>query len=488
MRPRVKIYLALFLFSWSCQSDKLPVSDQPNIVIIFTDDQGYGDLGSYGATGFTTPHLDKMAAKGMRFTHFYAAQAVCSASRAGLLTGCYPNRIGITGALSPQATHGLSDEELTIAEMLKTEGYATGIFGKWHLGHHKQFLPLQHGFDEYLGIPYSNDMWPVHYGGAPVTDTTHRKSKHPPLPLIQDNETIERITTMEQQDQLTVRYTEKAIDFIERNQSGPFFLYVPHTMAHVPLGVSERFKGKSEQGLYGDVIMEIDWSVGQIIETLETLNLSDNTLVIFISDNGPWLNFGNHAGSTAGLREGKGTTFEGGQRVPCIMKWPAKITPGTICNRLASALDIMPTIATITGTSLPEHKIDGVSILPLLSGEKNADPRETFYYYYGRNNLQAIRYRHWKMTFPHISRSYRQVLPANDGLQGPYSRDTVSIALYDLRRDPGETYDIQELYPEVVEEIQAIAREAREDLGDHLLGITGKNRRQPGFLTEDINE
>lgn len=477
----IEHYTLLFLLCFtSCRDNGNPRIPRPNIVIIFTDDQGYGDVGNFGATDFSTPHLDKMARDGMRFTHFYAAQAVCSASRAGLLTGCYPNRIGITGALSPQAQHGLADQELTIAELLKSVGYTTAAFGKWHLGHHNQFLPLQHGFDEYFGLPYSNDMWPIHYDGTPVTDTTHRKSRHPELPLIEGNEIIDRVTTMAQQDQLTTQYTERAVDFIRSNQAQPFFLYVPHTMAHVPLGVSDKFRGKSEQGLYGDVIMEIDWSVGKILATLDELDLTRNTLVIFISDNGPWLNFGNHAGSTGGLREGKGTSFEGGQRVPCIIQWPQTITSGLVCNKLASAIDILPTIADITGAELSPNKIDGVSILPLLSGKNNDSPRESFYYYYGRNNLEAVRYKNWKLVLPHISRSYKHVLPGNDGIPGPYSRDTVAMALYDLRRDPGETYDVQQLYPEIMEKVMKIAEEARIDLGDDLMGMEGSNRRQPG--------
>ena len=477
-------YLFFFLCLISCQDQKSQRADQPNVVIIFTDDQGYGDLGSYGAIDFTTPHLDKMAAEGMRFTNFYAAQAVCSASRAGLLTGCYPNRIGIHGALMPWATHGLAEDEITIAEMLKDSGYATGIFGKWHLGHHLPFLPLQHGFDEYFGIPYSNDMWPVEFDGSPVTDSTHKKFRYPPLPLIQGNETLEHINTLAQQDQLTTRYTEQAVDFIQRNRSKPFFLYLPHTMAHIPLGVSEKFRGKSKQGLYGDVMMEIDWSVGQILEALENFELLENTLVVFISDNGPWLNFGNHAGSTSGLREGKGTSFEGGQRVPSIMQWPGTIPSGIVSNKLASTIDLLPTIAEITGAELPSHKIDGVSILSVLQGDQSATPRQILYYYYGRNNLEAIRYENWKLVLPHMGRSYNGVLPGNDGWPGAYSRDTVDMALYNLRRDPGEAYDVQSLYPEVKQKILRLADEARSDLGDGLTNAEGTNRREPGRLDD----
>jgi arylsulfatase A-like enzyme len=458
----------------------------PNIVIIFTDDQGYGDTGSFGATGFTTPNLDKMARDGMRFTHFYSAQAVCSASRAALLTGCYPNRIGIHGALMPWAEHGIHEDEVTIAEMLKTKGYATGIFGKWHLGHHEKFLPLQHGFDEYVGIPYSNDMWPVDFDGSPVTEESSRpwKTRYPPLPLIEGNTKTRELTTLEDQGILSTLYTEKAVDFISRHKDGPFFLYVPHSMPHVPLGVSGKFKGKSEQGMYGDVMMEIDWSVGEIIKALEENGIDDNTLVIFTTDNGPWLNFGNHAGSTGGLREGKGTSFEGGQRVPCIMKWPGQISEGRVCNKMAATLDILPTLAEITGSSLPLHKIDGVSILSLLKADENANPRDHLFYYYQKNSLEAVRREHWKLVFPHASRSYEGIVPGNDGWPGEYKEIQTELSLYDLRRDPGEEYDVKEQYPEVVAELEDLADKARADLGDELTGAAGTGVRNCGWITE----
>ena len=455
----------------------------PNIIIVFTDDQGYGDLGSFGATGFQTPYLDQLAQQGMRFTHFYVGQPVCSASRAALMTGCYPNRVGITGALFPHSNHGINQNETTIAEMLKPLGYATGVFGKWHLGHHQPFLPLQHGFDEYFGIPYSNDMWPVEFDGTPVTDTTIRKGKFPPLPLVDGDSTAEFVTDLAGQDQLTTRYTERAVDFIKRHHTQPFFLYLPHSMAHVPLGVSDKFKGKSAQGLYGDVMMEIDWSVGQIMETLDQYGISENTLLIFTTDNGPWLNFGNHGGSSGGLREGKGTTYEGGQRVPCIMRWPQQIPAGVVNHQLASTMDLLPTIAKITGADLPPLKIDGVDISTLLQGNTTKSPRETLYYYYHRNDLEAVRHKQWKIVLPHVTtQSYRKVLPGNDGWPGPYNKDTTDLALYDLRRDPGENYDVKELYPEVVEMMLGIVQQAREDLGDNLTETEGKNVREPGKL------
>ena len=466
------------------QSDVKKENSQPNVVIIYIDDMGYGDLGTYGATQFTTPNLDILATQGMRFTNYYAPQAVSSASRAGLLTGCYPNRVGIFGALFPKSNTGLGEQELTIAEMLKEKEYATGIFGKWHLGHHKKFLPLQHGFDEYFGIPYSNDMWPVDYSGKPVSEksTKPQKARYPVLPLIEGNEKVGEVLNLKDQDKLTTLYTEHAVKFINKHKNKPFFLYLPHSMPHVPLGVSDKFRGKSEQGMYGDVIMEIDWSVGQVIKALKDNNLDDNTLVIFTSDNGPWLNFGNHGGTTGGLREGKGTSWEGGQRVPCIMYWKNNIPKGTICSKLCSTIDILPTLAAITNSNLPKHKIDGVNILPLLKGDKDANPRKVFYYYYGRNNLEAIRMDNWKLVLPHPYRSYEGVLPGNDGFPGKYSNGNCELNLYDLRRDPGERYDVKELYPEIVEQIQKIVEEARADLGDELQKREGKNRRKCGKL------
>ncbi|RLD30630.1 MAG: arylsulfatase [Bacteroidetes bacterium] len=463
-------------------------SSKPNIVLIFIDDQGYGDLSCFGATEFMTPNIDKIAIEGMRFTNFYAAQAVCSASRAGLLTGCYPNRIGISGALMPWSKNGLSDGEMTIAELVKQKGYATGITGKWHLGWQKRFLPLQHGFDEYLGLPYSNDMWPVDYDGTPVTKDSPKpwKLKYPQLPLIKDNDKIEEIRTLADQDKLTTKYTEFAVDFINRHKDGPFFLYVAHTMVHVPLGVSDKFKGKSKQGLYGDVMMELDWSVGEIMRALKENGLDNNTLVIYTSDNGPWLNFGNHAGSTGGLREGKGTSWEGGQREPTVMKWPGKIPEGKICNKLSGTIDILPTIAKITGAKLPDHIIDGVNILPLMLGDEQANPRDHFYYYYRKNSLEAVRKGKWKLVLPHSYRTYKNALPGNDGFAGPTGTGTTGLALYNLRRDPGESYDVKDLYPEVVEDMMLLVKDAREDLGDELTKSVGNNVRSCGIIEDTL--
>ena len=454
----------------------------PNIVLIFMDDMGYGDLSCYGASQYKTPNLDRMAAQGIRFTNFLSAQAVCSASRAGILTGCYPNRVGISGALSPDTQIGLNPEEEIIPEVLKKNHYKTGAIGKWHLGRLKQFLPLQQGFDEYLGLPYSNDMWPVYFDGTPLTaEKTGKKFGRPPLPLIEGNEIIREIKTLDDQSELTTIYTERAVRFISKNKKNPFFLYLAHSMPHVPLAVSSKFKGKSEQGMFGDVMMEIDWSVGEILKELDKNGLTKNTLVIFTSDNGPWLNFGNHAGSTGGLREGKGASFEGGQREPCLMKWPGHIPEGTICNKLASTIDILPTLAAITNSPLPVKKIDGVNILPLLLGDENANPRESFLYYYRRNSLEAVRKDNWKLVFAHPGRSYIGFKPGVDGFPGGADQNfKFEEGLYDLRRDPGERYDVKEYYPEVVAELKKLADEARKDLGDDLMNVKGQNQREPG--------
>jgi arylsulfatase A-like enzyme len=477
--------LLLSAASVSCQSPATGAGKLPNVVLIFMDDMGYGDLGCFGATQYRTPNLDKLAGQGVRFTNFYVSQAVCSASRAALLTGCYSNRVGISGALNPKANYGLNPDEETIAEVLKKQNYKTAAVGKWHLGHHQPFLPLQQGFDEYLGLPYSNDMWPVHFDGSrSIPQKYARKLEYPELPLIKNNEQIKELKTLDDQASLTTLYTETAIDFINRNKENPFFLYLAHSMTHVPLAVSDKFKGKSEQGLFGDVMMEIDWSVGEIMKTLEENGLSDNTLVIFTSDNGPWLNFGNHAGSTAGLREGKGTSFEGGQRVPCLMKWPGVIPQGIVCNKLAATIDILPTLAAITGAGLPEKRIDGVNILPLMEGDPTANPREYLYYYYQKNSLEAVRKGGWKLVLPHKYRSYEGVMPGEDGFPGEYAEAETGLALYDMRRDPGERYDVKELYPGIVEDLTKLAEQAREDLGDDLTGNPGKNRRDPGRLQD----
>ena len=465
-----------------CCSNQLFAQHQaalPNIVLIFMDDMGYGDIGSYGATGYNTPNIDQLASEGMRLTNFYAAQPVCTVSRAALLTGCYPNRLGLRGAIGPGSKVGINSDEETIPELLKKKNYRSAIIGKWHLGDAPQFLPLQHGFDEYFGLPYSNDMWPRDHLGQ-LLDTKDRRSAHPPLPLIEGNKVLRTINSIDEMALLTGQYTQRAVKFITENKKRPFFLYMAHSMPHVPLAVSDRFKGKSERGLFGDVMMEIDWSVGEIMRGLKESGLDKNTLVIFTSDNGPWLTYGNHAGSSGALRSGKMTTWEGGQKEACIMKWPGVIPAGTVNNSLACTIDLLPTFAAIVKAPLPSKKIDGVNIMELLKGNTNAHPRDELLYYYAGNDLRAVRKENWKLVFPHNFPTL--LVPGKDGLTGKSGRDSTALALYDLSIDPGERYDVKDVNPEIVKRLQAVADKAREDLGDDLTGKKGFNRREPGRI------
>jgi arylsulfatase len=466
--------LAVIILLAGFGASAVRAAESPNIVIIFTDDQGYADVGVFGARGFTTPNLDRMAAEGRRFTDFHVAQAVCSASRTALLTGCYPNRIGIHGALGPGSKHGIADGEMTLAELVKQRGYATAIYGKWHLGDRPQFLPTRHGFDAYLGIPYSNDMWPHH-------PQIKRPDAYPPLPLYRGDQPEKVGLTGEDQAQLTTQYAEAAVQFIAKNKAQPFLLYVTPAMPHVPLYVSAKFQGKSERGLYGDVIMEIDWAVGEILGALKQHGLDEKTLVIFTSDNGPWLSYGNHGGSASPLREGKGTSFEGGHRVPCIARWPGRIPAGTVCDEMAMTIDLFPTVARLTGAPLPKHQIDGLDIWPLLAGEPGAkNPHEGYYHYYAQNELQAVRSGPWKLFFPHSARSMAGQTPGKDGIPGHYKPLAVQSELYDLKSDVGETKNVAAQHPEIVARLEALAEKARADLGDKLTGRAGSGVREPG--------
>ena len=447
--------------------------DYTNIVLINLDDVGYGDFSYNGAYGYITPNIDRLAAEGVRFTHFLAAQPISGASRAGLLTGCYPNRIGFAGAPGPDSKYGINPDEMTIGEVLKQKDYATAIFGKWHLGSQRQFLPLQNGFDEYYGLPYSNDMWPYHPQQGEVFN-------FPDLPTIDGNDVVGYNLD---QNKMTTDYTERSIKFIKKNRKKPFFLYLAHNMAHVPLAVSDKFRGKSEQGLYGDVMMEIDWSVGEIWRTIRELGLEDNTLLILTSDNGPWTNYGNHAGSAGGLREAKATTFDGGNRVPCIMYWKGVTRAGTTCNKLASNIDFLPTFAEIAGAPLPKNKIDGVSVLPLIKGEDGANPRESFVYYYNKNDLEAVTDGMFKLVFPHKYVTYGAYAPGNDGQPGKLTNlELTDMQMFDLRRDPGERYNVITLYPEEAMKLMRIADEKRLELGDNLRRMKGTERREPAWI------
>ncbi len=445
----------------------------PNVVIIFCDDMGYGDTAIYDSKLALTPHIDSLAKDGMKLTSFYVAQAVCSASRTALLTGCLPNRIGILGALGPHSNHGIGDGEVTIAQLLKSRSYTCGIFGKWHLGDSKQFLPLQHGFDEYLGLPYSHDMWPVNYDGTPAKPGSP-KAHYPPLHLIDGNEQTDEIKTLDDTATLTTRYTERAVKFVEKNKDHPFFLYVPESLPHVPLAVSAKFNGKSGHGLYADVVEEIDWSVGEILASLEKNGVASNTIVMFSSDNGPWLRFGNHAGSAGPLREGKGTMFDGGCREPCLLRWPGHIKPGRVSDALVASVDILPTLAAITGAELPKHPIDGINELALLENE-NAKPQRDFFIYYYGEELQAFREGRWKLFFPHTCSQYIEgTTPGHDGFPGPAPAKKFGSMLFDLETDINERHDLKNEHPEIVERLTKRCKAYDAELqGD---------RRAPGKL------
>jgi arylsulfatase A len=464
----ILVVVAILSVSWRT-AQAADEAERPNVVIVFADDLAYADIGCFGAEGYKTPHIDRLAAEGRRFTSFYVPQAVCSASRAGLLTGCYPNRIGILGALGPSSQIGISADELTLGEMFQSQGYRTAAFGKWHLGHKPASLPLAHGFDAYYGLPYSNDMWPKH---------PENPRAYPPLPLIDGNKTIE---TDPDQTQLTTNYTRRAVEFIEQNHDKPFFVYLAHSMPHVPLFVSDKFEGTTERGLFGDVIAEIDWSVGQIREVLEKHKLDRKTLVIFTSDNGPWLSYGDHAGSAGPLREGKGTSFEGGVREPTVMWYPGQIPAGTECDEPAMTIDLLPTLADWVGAELPtERKIDGLNIRPLITGGPDEKtPHDALYFYWG-GHLEAVRSGPWKLHLPH---SYRTLAGRDGGTGGiptKYQQAQIGLSLYNLDDDIGETKNMAQEHPEVVEQLMQYVERARSDLGDTATKQKGTGVRPAG--------
>jgi arylsulfatase len=365
---------------------------------------------------------------------------------------------------------------MTLAQLLKQKGYATGMAGKWHLGHRTPFLPTHHGFDEYLGLPYSNDMWPLHPEAKP--------GAYPPLPLIEGDRVVKEGLGHEDQSQLTTMYTERAVRFIERNRDRPFFFYLAHSMPHVPLHVSSKFKGKTERGLYGDVIEEIDWSVGQVMEALERNGLTRNTLVIFTSDNGPWLSYGDHAGSAGPLREGKGTCWEGGTRVPCIMRWPGRIPPNSTSDQMVMSIDLFPTIAKLVGAPLPEHRIDGLDAWPLLASRHGArNPHDSYAFYYAQNELQSVVSGdgRWKLQLPHTYVTLNGRPGGHGGIPAKYEQRRIEKPeLYDLRAEVGEMTDVSEQHPDILKRLLAAADRYREDLGDSLTHRTGSGVRQPG--------
>jgi arylsulfatase A len=459
-------------------------SARPNLVVVFCDDLGWGDLPGFAVDGVTPPahaatlpNLARLAHEGASFTDFYAAQPVCSASRAAILTGCYPNRIGIEGALFPGGKVGIADEERTLAELLRERGYATAIFGKWHLGEQPRFNPLRHGFDEWIGIPYSNDMWPL------------RQKSSPRLPLMDGERVLRHLDSVEDQNGLTRLLTERAAAFIRRSaaEGRPFFCYLAHPQPHTPLAASEAFRPAERTALYGGVLREIDWSLGEVLRALDETNSARDTIVLFTSDNGPWLSFGSDAGSTGGLREGKGTVFEGGVRVPCILRWPATVPAGARSAVPWMTIDLLPTIAAITGAppAADGTPIDGNDARAVWSCAVSAPPtHEAFFFYYDRNALQAVRMGRWKLVLPHRSRTLDGRSGGSEGRETPYVMRDVPMALYDLEKDPQESVDVAASHPEVVEEAMRHVARARADLGDSLAADEGSGRRAPGRASD----
>ena len=456
------ISLIILLVIFSCEKH----NNSPNIVFILADDLGYGDLSSYGSKTIETINIDKLADDGVKLTSYYAAQPVCSASRAAILTGAYPNRIGIYNAFGPSSDSGISHDEYTLAEMLKDNGYKTGIFGKWHLGSKKEFFPTNHGFDEFYGILYSNDMWRWH---------PEYPEGYPQDLLLYRNENA--LKEIIDQSNLTKDITTESINFIEKNKDSPFFLYIAHPQPHVPLFVSEDFEDLTGNGLYADVITEIDYSVGRVLDKIEESGLTENTIVVFTSDNGPWLSYGNHSGSSGIYREGKGTTWEGGVRVPSIIKFPNGLKPNEIDEPIM-AIDWMPTFANITRSKLSQNKIDGKDIWPLLSGKVNQSPHEKLYFYYRVNELHSIRMNEWKIQF---SRTYRSLNGKNggkDGIPVKYEMNVIDKnELYNLKDDPQERIDVYHKFPEIAKKMEELAEKARVELGDNLKGRKGKGNR-----------
>ena len=437
------------------------LAGRPNIVLIMCDDMGWADLGCYGSKQNPTPNIDQLGKEGVRFTNFLATQAVCTSSRVALLTGCYPNRLGLGGtALGPNSKIGLSNDEQTLGTLLQKAGYHTGVVGKWHLGDAPKFLPPSHGFDESMITPYSNDMWPRGYGR---TDESRRKM-YPELPRLVNGHIMGHTRDWVDMDALTSSQGLRAVRFIKDNagKAQPFFLYLATSMPHTPLGASSEFKGKHATP-YADTLADLDHAVGAVLRTLREKKVEQETIVIFTSDNGPWLNFGRHAGSAGPFREGKGTTFEGGVRVPFIVRWPGVVKAGSETDALAANIDVVPTLLAATEAPAPKNEIDGVSFLSVLKSGQPAS-RDSFAYYYG-DRLEAVRKGKWKLHLPHAYRSYVDMIPAElDGYPAKTHQLQIGFSLYDLEKDPGEKEDLAAAQPEVVKELQAFADSERKRL------------------------
>ena len=427
----------------------------PNVVIIFLDDSGWGDFHPFGDPPYPTPNVARLAEEGTRYDNFYVPQAICSASRSALMTGCYPGRTRMFGAHGPRQ-RGLSPEYATLAEVLKTRDYATGFFGKWHLGDQPETRPQARGFDATCGLMYSNDMWRFH------PERPEFWGQHP-LQFWDNGEVIIEDVDEEQQSMLTTWYTEHAVDFIAAHKDEPFFLYVPHSMPHVPIFCSDKFRGKSGTGLYGDVMMELDWSVGEITRALRENGVEDNTLVIFSSDNGPWISYGNHGGTTP-FREAKGTSFDGGTRSACIAKFPGRIPAGATSKRAFCSIDIMPTVAALAGADLPANPVDGKNVWDLMTGKAGARNPHDYYPFTTGKNFEGILSGdgRWKLHLPHGYRTMDGQEPGADGTPGKYRQTETGLALFDMEQDPYETTNVLTKYPEVAAKLMVFAESHRQ--------------------------
>ena len=449
-----KSYIIICVIGALLASSGIALAAKPNFIIIFTDDQGYGDLSCFGSKTIRTPNIDRIADEGRKFTSFMVASPVCTPSRSALLTGCYPKRVGMhQHVLFPSSKKGLNPKEHTIADHLKLQGYATACFGKWHLGHHKEVLPTANGFDTYYGIPYSNDMNHPDNKGKPRggwegmdilwkdPKSTLTKWK---TPLIEDEKIVELPA-----DQRTVtrRYTQKSIDFINANKEKPFFVYLPHSMPHIPLYVPEDVRDPDPKKAYINTIEHIDSEVGRLLKALDDLKLADKTYVIYTTDNGPWLPFRHHGGSAGPLRDGKGTTFEGGQRVPFVIRGPS-IPAGTVCNELIGTIDILPTIAALIGTTLPKKKIDGLDVSGIWKGTVKQSPRNEFLYYTSRGAIEGIRSQNWKLLVKKPRARRRGNASQSDG-------QPAQVLLFDLAADVGEQNNLAQTKPEIVKNLRA---------------------------------
>lgn len=431
----------------------------PNVIIVFVDDMGYGDAPGYGNEAFPMPHFERLAAEGMRFTDFYVTAAVCSASRASLLTGRYGVRTGVTGVISANASDGLPPEETTLAERFRELGYATAIFGKWHLGNTPDLWPLRQGFDEWFGSIGSNDM------GKGRPSLEQRRLGLAGVEMVEGEEVVE---VNPDQRYLTRRYTERAVDFIRQNHERPFFLYVPHNMPHTPLFVSEDFDGKSGRGLYGDVLLELDWSLGEIVRAVDEAGLGENTLIAFTSDNGPWLKFGDHGGTAGPLDGGKKQTLEGGFRVPLAMRWTGRIPADSVCEEMVTALDFTPTLMALAGAELGEEemaRLDGRDVSPLWLGDAEAEVEEGSLLFFWQRELRALRHGPWKLRLAHTERSPDPENIGYGGERGGVIQIEREQALYHLGRDPGESTDLSAEKPEVLAAMLEQVAAWREELG-----------------------